>query len=101
MEAGSSVHDRTFSPADSWTSEPCARESAMVIGYRLCMVDERLHTERALPGSELVEQGLADLQAGEVTIESLLVSIGAPRLRRLGFDVPPTLENAEERLYLL
>jgi hypothetical protein len=62
------------------------------------MVDERLDTERALPGSELVEQGLADLQAGEVTIESLLVSICAPRLRRLGFDVPPTLEDAEKRL---
>ena len=73
----------------------------MVIGYRLCMVDERLHTERALPGSELVEQGLADLEAGEVTIQSLLVSIGAPRLRRLGFDLPPTLEDADERLYLL
>ena len=36
-----------------------------------------------------------------MTIESLLVSIGAPRLRRLGLDVPRTLENPEERLYLL
>jgi hypothetical protein len=83
-----------------WLGGPKRRVTATV-GYRLCMVDERVHSERALPGSELVEQGLADLQAGEVTIESLLVSIGAPRLRRLGFDVPPTLEDAEDRLYLL
>jgi hypothetical protein len=72
--------------ADQVSSEDCGRGSATAIGYRLCMVDERLDTERALPGRELVEQGLADLQAGEVTIESLLVSIGAPRLRRRGFD---------------
>ena len=32
---------------------------------------------------------------------SLLVSIGAPRLRALGLDVPLPFEDAQERLYLL
>ena len=54
----------------------------------------------ALPGADLVEKGLADLAAGEETVESLLVSIGGPRLRALGFDVPRTFGDADERLYL-
>jgi len=33
-----------------------------------------------LPGGDLVERGLADLAEGRETAESLLVSIGAPRL---------------------
>jgi hypothetical protein len=54
----------------------------------------------ALPGAELVEAGLRDLAAGEETVESLLVSIGSPRLRRLGLAVPPAFDDAETRLYL-
>jgi len=42
----------------------------------------------ALPGSDLISQGLRDLASGTESIESLLVLVGAPRLRRLGFDVP-------------
>jgi hypothetical protein len=53
-----------------------------------------------LPGSELVRRGLADLARGEETVEALLVSIGAPRLRRLGLDVPESLPDPEHRLYL-
>ena len=53
------------------------------------------------PGAELVENGLADLAVGAETVESLLVSVGAPRLRDLGYDVPAPFDNAEERLYLL
>lgn len=55
----------------------------------------------ALPGSELVEQGLRDLAAGKETVEALLVSIGEPRLRVLGVDVPEPLADPETRLYLL
>ena len=40
----------------------------------------------ALPGAELVAKGLADLARGEETIESLVVAIGAPKLRSLGLD---------------
>lgn len=54
-----------------------------------------------LPGAELVQQGVADLASGRETVESLLVSIGAPRLRRLGIDVPAVGAGAEHRLYLL
>jgi len=54
-----------------------------------------------LPGADLVEQGLADLQRGVESRESLLVSIGAPRLRRLGFDVREPFAVPEHRLYEL
>lgn len=58
-------------------------------------------TVTGLPGAELVERGLADLAQGVESIESLLVSIGAPRLSRLGFRLPPPLPSAEHRLYEL
>ena len=41
-----------------------------------------------LPGGDFVEQGLHDLESGSETVEALLVAIGGPRLRRLGFDIP-------------
>ena len=40
-----------------------------------------------LPGGDLVEQGFVDLEAGVVSIPSLLVKIGSPKLKDLGFDV--------------
>lgn len=43
---------------------------------------------RQLPGGELVEQGLQDLSRGVSSSAALLVLIGAPRLRRLGIDIP-------------
>jgi hypothetical protein len=52
-----------------------------------------------VPGFDEVRQGLADLSAGLDTQAALLVSIGAPRLRLLGFDVPPGLPHPEHRLY--
>jgi hypothetical protein len=44
--------------------------------------------EPALPGQDLVEQGLADLSQDQVSEAALLVLIAAPRLRRLGIPVP-------------
>jgi hypothetical protein len=45
------------------------------------------------PGEDLVIQGIADLRDAKETVESLLVSIGAPRLRRIGLDIPaPTFQ---------
>ena len=53
----------------------------------------------SLPGGDLVETGLRDLEAHAVTDESLLVSIGRPRLVQLGLDVPAGLADPEHRLY--
>ena len=54
-----------------------------------------------LPGSEIVLQGLADLQEGRETQNSEAVLIAATRLRAAGLDVPPaTAETpAAHRLY--
>lgn len=53
----------------------------------------------ALPGHELVLRGLEDLSAVIESDEALLVSIGAPRLRQAGIDVPQPLDSPEHRLY--
>jgi hypothetical protein len=55
-----------------------------------------------LPGADLIEAGLQDLRAGRETVAGLLVAIGAPRLRRLGLNLPDSLPaNPEHRLYEL
>jgi hypothetical protein len=54
-----------------------------------------------LPGGDLVAAGLADLAQGLETVPALLVSIGAPRLRRLGYSIPAPLPEPEQRLYAL
>ena len=53
----------------------------------------------ALPGAELVSAGLADLERGRESVEALLVSIGAERLKSVGIDVPSPLPSPEKRLY--
>ena len=54
------------------------------------------------PGQDLIEQGLADIAAGRETVASLLVEVGGPRLRRLGFVIPEQIgESPEHRLYKL
>ena len=56
--------------------------------------------DQALPGSDLIEVGLNDLQEHRETIAALVVAIGAPRLRRLGIVVPNILQSdPEHRLY--
>lgn len=54
-----------------------------------------------LPGGDLIAQGLEDLSRGKDSIPALLVSIGAPRLGRLGISVPSPLPSPEMRLYRL
>lgn len=54
-----------------------------------------------LPGADLIEVGLADLQRGAESVPALLVSIGAPRLGRLGFSIPNPFDQPELRLYAL
>jgi hypothetical protein len=54
-----------------------------------------------LPGQELVDAGVADLKEGRETVEALLVSVGARRLRAVGVDVPQPYASPELRLYEL
>jgi len=54
---------------------------------------------RLLPGEDLVRKGIDDLGRGVESAEALLVSIGAPRLRRLGIAIPEPLATPEHRLY--
>ena len=55
---------------------------------------------QAFPGGDLIEKGLLDLREGDESIESLLVSIGAERLRAAGIPVPRnTYSDPERRLY--
>ena len=53
-----------------------------------------------LPGGWLIRTGLDDLAAGRESDASLVVRIGAPRLRRLGLAIPgESIPGAEHRLY--
>ena len=56
-----------------------------------------------LPGNDLITAGIRDLQDQRETIAALLVSIGAPKLRSIGVNVPhitaPFVSNPEHRLY--
>ena len=55
-----------------------------------------------LPGGQDVDCGLAALAAGEETVESLMVSLAAPRLRREGVPLPGNvIADADHRLYRL
>jgi len=57
---------------------------------------------QSLPGGELIQRGLDDLAMGTESEAALLVQIGAPRLRQLGFEIAETGEEpAEHRLYAL
>jgi hypothetical protein len=55
--------------------------------------------DRELPGNDLIREGLDDLSAGRESVAALLVSIGAPRLRSLGFAIDKPFEKPEHRLY--
>jgi hypothetical protein len=43
-----------------------------------------------LPGGEILQNGLRDLQDGVHSIDALLVMVAAPRLTRCGIPIPPT-----------
>ena len=53
----------------------------------------------AQPGADRIRAGLRDLREGVESLEALLLLVGAPRLGRLGFDVPDTPYFPEGRLY--
>ena len=51
------------------------------------------------PGGAIVDVGLAGLADGKEAVESLLVSLAAPRLRREMVPIGPVLDDAEDRLF--
>lgn len=53
----------------------------------------------ALPGGDIVAEGLRDLEARVESAPALLVSIGAARLRSAGIDVAEEFGDPERRLY--
>jgi hypothetical protein len=61
------------------------------------------HPTPILPGQDLVEQGLQDLQENRVTEAALLLMIASPRLRSLGIEIPErqVQKPYEHRLYEL
>lgn len=59
------------------------------------------HGVNRLPGEDLVETGIRDLERGVDSVDAFLVSIGAPRLRRLGLELPEPISCPELRLYEL
>ena len=55
-----------------------------------------------LPGGDIAEAGIRDLEYGVESIEALLVASFADRLRRCGLDVPAVeVPEPEHRLYHL
>jgi len=61
----------------------------------------RVEIPDALPGADLIRAGLADIARGVESVEALVVLTGAPRLRRIGLDVPDSPQFPEDRLYAL
>lgn len=55
----------------------------------------------ALPGGSFVKEGLSHLASNQKTVAAQLLLIGAPRLRKLGFDVPLPTDPPEHHLYHL
>jgi hypothetical protein len=59
----------------------------------------KTNSDETLPGSDLIAAGLEDLSRGVHSIPALLVSIGTPRLRRLGYQIPNPISDPERCLY--
>ena len=66
---------------------------------RYVYLEQMVEISDALPGADVIREGFRDLEAGVESVPALLVLIGAPRLRRLGFDVIDTPYLPEDRLY--
>ena len=57
--------------------------------------------KQQLPFQDVIEAGLRDLDAAKpkISVAALLVSIGAPRLKTLGYAPKQVLADPEKRLY--
>jgi hypothetical protein len=54
-----------------------------------------------IPGSDIVAKGLEDIRNQRITAYALLLLVAAPRLKRLGIDIPvlPGIKNPEDVPY--
>jgi len=78
-----------------------ARRAAIRRWIRVRFGSSSFH-ELGLPGGEIIDAGLDALAGGAESVESLLVSLAAPRLRREGVPLPrDVFADADERLYRL
>lgn len=61
---------------------------------------ERERVLRDLPGADLIASGIEALRRGDLTVEALLVAVGARRLRAAGLEIPapPDLPDSPELL---
>jgi hypothetical protein len=92
---GGKARAANLTPAERKT---VARRAATARWIRARFGEARFE-ELGLPGGEIVDAGLSDLAAEKVTVESLLISLAEPRLRREGVPVGAVLVNPEDRLY--
>lgn len=58
-------------------------------------------SDSRLPAGDLIEAGLEDLRSGRTSVAALLVSIGAPKLRQLGYSIAAAIPDPEHALYAL
>ncbi len=65
---------------------------------------QKIKDKRQLPGEELIQRGLADIEEGKDTIASCLVRIASTRLSRAGLKIasePDLPVDSELKLYRL
>ncbi len=84
--------------AEALRTAACRAATARWVRVRF---GEATFQELGVPGGDLVDVGLADLAAGKTTLESLLLSLAAPRLRREGVPMGALQSDPEQRLYEL
>jgi hypothetical protein len=99
-------HGRNGGHARAARMSPSARRSVAQHAATRRWIRVRFGADRfetlGLPGGEIVDAGIAALARGEESVESLLVSLAAPRLKREGVPLPrDVFKDADVRLYRL
>lgn len=99
-------HGREGGRARAARMSPAARRSVARDAATRRWIRVRFGADRfetlGLPGGEIVDAGLTALARGEESMESLLVSLAAPRLKREGVPLPrKVFADADVRLYRL
>jgi hypothetical protein len=99
-------HGRDGGHARAARMSPAARRTVAQHAATRRWIRVRFGADRfetlGLPGGEIVDAGLAALSRGEESVESLIVSLAAPRLKREGVPLPrDVFTDADVKLYRL